>query len=1138
MSSRLTRIKWTVFGLVVALVSGVPAVADDTELLLLRPDDPLPTPNVLFIVDSSGSMRAEQSTRAVYNSSITYPIPAANGCDPGKLYWAEVDAAPSCDPANERVVDKSAFLCQFSERQLAGMGRYSGLLAQYRDGSSSGFSTLTSAAAERWQKLEPGNDTDFVECARDFGKHGDGSSTSLTYPKKGGDTDMFTDDESQAVDWGSFPTSQSVTIWDGNYLNYLQDETFIDATRIDIVKDVSAAVLNSIDNVNVALMRFNENQGGPVIKGMTSVDTNRADIIAAIDSIDADGATPLSETFYEAALYWRGMTAYYGNRINEHPTDPAALASVDPEVYRQPAFDACARNFNIVLTDGVPTDDTETPDLVDNLPDWFDTVGYSGCTGTNMGDCLDDIAAYLHDADISNDPGTQNVITHTIGFTIDLPILQQTADRGNGTYFQASDVETLTVSLLEIVSNISSRSLSFASPAVTVNSFNRTQNLNDLYMTTFAASEKTHWPGNVKKYRIRDSIIVDRNGVPAVNNQTGFFFDTAQSFWSAEPDGSSVVLGGAVENLPGPAARRLFTDNISGTLTAAGNQLTPGNATSFTLADFGLTGSVEEPTVETLIRWARGEDILDADDDPSTTARKFMGDPLHSQPAAVVYGGSEQNPDVVVFAATNDGYVHAIDGRNGQELWAFLPKEHLPGLVRLFYNQDSSFKNYGVDGDIVPVIADRDNDGIIEPADGDFVHIVFGMRRGGSAVYSLDVTNKLSPRVNWRVSASSFGQSWSRPTIARIDIDASHFSADNPDKAVVVVGGGYDPVHDTTSHPSVPDAAGAGIYMLDLHSGDIIWRAGPDDAAQLTLDPDTRPGLSRSIPSQVRVIDLDGDNFADRMYASDTGGQILRFDIFKGRDPDGFGADALVTGGVVAQLGAEGLAAPSDAETRRFFTAPDVSIFNDNIQNRRFIAISIGSGYRPHPLDNTPVERFFSIRDRAVFNQYSQEQYNNLPIVTESDLVEVSGSVRAVVGQDQAGWMLTLPPNQKVLSTSTTFNNEVFFVAFAPDNAAAETCSASVGRNFLYRVSVFNGDPIVNNLDNVVAGTEDQLRVTELRQGGIAPSPRFLFPSPDEADCEGQACSPPPLGCIGVECFDPGFRNVPVRTLWSQDGVE
>jgi type IV pilus assembly protein PilY1 len=583
---------------------------------------------------------------------------------------------------------------------------------------------------------------------------------------------------------------------------------------------------------------------------------------------------------------------------------------------------------------------------------------------------------------------------------------------------------------------IPEQALSFAAPAVAVYSFNRTQHLSDLYMTTFVDSEQGRSTASVRKYRLQGGVIVD------------------------------------------------------------------------------------------------------GDDDPATLPCKLMGESLQSQPAAVMYGGTPASPDVVIFAATNDGYVHAIDGDTGMELWAYALRELPPKLPKPFLNTRSAFKHRCVGGDVVPVVADRDQDGRIEPADGDFVHVVFGMRRGGRFVYSLDVTDSSSPRLNWRIAASSFGQSWSRPTIARIDTDQSNFSPANSDKAVVIVGGGYDPVHDALAHPTMPDAVGAGVYMLDLHTGNIIWRAGPDPAAQLTLDPGIRPGLSRSIPNQVSVVDLNGDGYADRMYASDTCGQILRFDIFPGRDPDGIATDAMVAGGVIAQLGAEGKDSPGDLDTRRFYTAPDVSVFKDNIRNSRHVAISIGSGYRPHPLDNTPVERFFSIRDSAVFTRLTQSQYDGYPIVTDADLVEVGGTAGRVIGQDQRGWMLTLPRDQKVLSSSVTFNNEIFFVALATDTVAAATCSAGLGRNLLYRVSVVNGDPVVGNLDKNVSTIADQLRMRELRQGGIAPRPRFLFPAKEGSDCTGEECTPPPVVCIGVECLDPGFANHPVRTLWTDVGVE
>jgi type IV pilus assembly protein PilY1 len=269
------------------------------------------------------------------------------------------------------------------------------------------------------------------------------------------------------------------------------------------------------------------------------------------------------------------------------------------------------------------------------------------------------------------------------------------------------------------------------------------------------------------------------------------------------------------------------------------------------------------------------------------------------------------------------------------------------------------------------------------------------------------------------------------------------------------------------------------------------------------------------------------------MYASDMGGQIWRFDITNGAAPA-----QLVAGGVIAQLGAEGLGSPTAADTRRFYNAPDVSVFDDNIQDRRFIAISIGSGYRAHPFDQSATDRFYSIRDKDIFRQLSQLEYDSYSITTEANLVEVSGQKQVVIGPLDRGWMFTLPANEKVLSDSLTFDNSVLFVSFTPDSNAAASCSVGLGTNFLYRVSVVNGDPVVNNLDALDPNDADDARRSTLAQGGIAPTPTVLFPSPDDQNCTGAACSPPAIACVGVECFDPGFANNPVRTLWTQDGIE
>jgi type IV pilus assembly protein PilY1 len=1108
---------WTGASLLLTLMVGLPAVADDTELMLLTPATSEDNkPNILFILDTSGSMGEVVETQAPYNHAEPYP----GECDRANIYWTDVDVIPDCsDEANTQFVAKTAFVCAAASGQLTGIGSYTGTMVQHRETGAPDVS--------RWLELQPGNASDKVECQADSGIHGDGSNGTDLWASNGSDGSVFTANSGLEIAWGSAPAAVTYTVYDGNYLNWKNSPDIVNLAKIDVLKAVTKAVLNSITHVNVGIMRFNGSTGGPVIKALSDLDTDRQSILDTIDSLPATGNTPLSETMYEAALYWRGMDAHYGEMFDPSLTDPAALDTTSPEKYRQPETNVCSKNFNVLLTDGDPVQDDDTPGLVGNLPDIASTT----CDGAGAGLCLDDIAQYLGTVDVDTiAEGDQFVTTHTIGFDIDLEIMRETAEDSGGTYFLADDVDTLALALLNIISDITQRSMSFSAPAISVNSFNRTQNLNDLYMTVFSSRTNVHWPGNLKKFTIEDGVIVDANNQPAVDPENGFFFDSAKSLWTdGDPDGSDVRLGGAAHELPLPTSRNLYTNNGTlNNLTAANNAITPSNAGAFQLSDFGLTGATGEPDLDEMIRWMRGEDVRNEDFDASTSVRNVMGDPLHSQPAAVVYGGAPAAPDVVVFTATNDGYLHAVDGDTGEELWSFVPKELLSDMNRLFFDPRSNFKHYGIDGNIVPVIFDADNDGSIEPADDDFVYILFGLRRGGSAYYALDVTNRTAPELLWRQQFPEFGQSWSTPAVTRVNIDGA---TQNDKQAVVIIGGGYDPVHDTRAHPSSPDAQGAGIHMLDLETGDRLWHAGPD----LAVNP---PGylpledMTRAISTAIRAIDMNGDGTADRMYAADLGGQIWRFDITNGET-----VDSLVVGGVIAQLGAEGLGSPTDADTRRFYNSPDVAIFNDPFQGRRFISVSIGSGYRAHPLDNTAVDRFFSIRDPDVFNSLTEDQYINYDIVTDADLVEVSGQFNVVVDSNDRGWKFSLPANQKVVADSVTFNDSIFFVGFSPEENSADACQPGNGRNFLYQVSVVNGDPIIA-IDAPVPTDPDAERVMNLAQGGIAPAPAFMFPGSTDPACEGAACAEPPIGCVGPECFDPGFKNNPVRTLWTQGGIE
>ena len=282
---------------------------------------------------------------------------------------------------------------------------------------------------------------------------------------------------------------------------------------------------------------------------------------------------------------------------------------------------------------------------------------------------------------------------------------------------------------------------------------------------------------------------------------------------------------------------------------------------------------------------------------------------------------------------------------------------------------------------------DRNGDGTIDSSAGDRVYLYFGMRRGGYHYYAVDVTTRTSPKLMWRIGRADsgiavdsskelpgVGQTWSSPTVARVNVDRSWGS--NTDKMVLIFGGGYDTGQDSIGYSI--DGVGNRIFMVDALTGDLIWYAG-DDAGR-AIASDTAPSkMTNAIPGEVRAVDLTGDGFADRMYAADLGGRVWRFDIKNGEPPA-----SLVVGGVFASLGTGDLATTTgtaaDEANRRFFYAPDVALMNSG--GSSWINVAIGSGHREKPItDQTAINRFYSLRDYNVFTTVATNQYKtHLPV--------------------------------------------------------------------------------------------------------------------------------------------------------------
>lgn len=649
--------------------------------------------------------------------------------------------------------------------------------------------------------------------------------------------------------------------------------------------------------------------------------------------------------------------------------------------------------------------------------------------------------------------------------------------------------------------------LRFGSPTLPVNSYRRTTWRNGVYLGLFQPRAGQPWAGNLKHYHLVGGLLHGRDG-PATDPATGRLRSDAWSFWSAERDGDRVRDGGAASMLPDWTDRRLYTDVAGPELSAIGNAVTPANAA---LTTDRLDIAPEERTA--LLEWARGRDSLDADGDSDTAeTRRELGAAPRATPAIVDYGSGRGG--MVVFMPTHEGYLHAFDAATGEELWAFLPSRLLPQLAVRFRNEPAAALPAGLDSGMTAHVLDRDGQPGI--GTGDQALLLFGMGRSGSGVFALDITAYRQPRLLWQIHNDTpgfrdLGQSWSPPVVTRVRVRDRSSPAE-----VAIVSGGYDP-HQDAGDPG-PDSAGNALYIVDLQSGSLLWSAGGPGAADApTL---ALPAMEHSVVAAPRVVDLQGDGLADRLYVGDMGARLWRFDVVNGEAPG-----ALVEGGVLASLGAAGPGAASiPADARRFSVTPDVVPLVH--YGSLTLAINLGSGHLGRPFDTGTAEAFYSVRDRATGLRLTSEY--GVPL-TVNDLMDVTSNLTPQLPRDVRGWQLRLTraPGEKVLAGSLTVRNELFFTSFTP--APGDECLA--GSNRLYRVSVRDGRPWME-ADQPPREPRPDDRSTDLGPGPPGLLPVAMLDQGDGADGE----DPPVLRvCAGVECSATRAPSGPEPTYWYPD---
>ena len=683
------------------------------------------------------------------------------------------------------------------------------------------------------------------------------------------------------------------------------------------------------------------------------------------------------------------------------------------------------------------------------------------------GNCGPEVVRTLANNDQNPEIPGSVVTTYTVGFNVEGPgkeYLKLLASEGQGSFFSADEPEELNAALSAIVDEVLGGSENFAELSIDIDKANFSHD-NRAFFGLFSPTSRRAWQGNLKGYFVDNSGLVDIHGQPAtVSTDNGVqFADTAQSFWSDEVDGNSVVDGGASEQLA-TSTRNLYTftgDSISAIgaplAGVAANRLESDN-TQITTDMMGLaSGSAKR---ELALDWIQSAP---------------MGDPLHSKSVQVDYGSQK-----VVYMMTNQGLLHAIDASSptdsaasdisgGEELFAYMPPRLLANLPELMENINTGAHIYGLDGGITRWHTDTNNDGIVN--NGESLLLVLGMRRGGTAYHALDVSDPDSPRLMWEIDELDpdfprLAQSWSRMSLIKVRDGST-------ERKVLAFAAGYDAdVQDPVDGPA--PSRGNAIYMID-ESGDLLWE----------VDSTHHAAMQYSIASDLTIIDSDGDSFADRMYVGDLGGQLWRIDF------DDIDATPDVT--LLADL--------DDGDHQPIFYAPSVALNTSG--SEKYLSVSVGTGNRTNPLLTGMQNNIYMIRDTDVekgppASGFSTIGPNDLFDATNDTISSADADVADDAQEDlddARGWRVALAGNEKALSRLVTFEGKLLATTFEAE-PQIDTLSCSfdtTGR--LYMMDIDNAAPVTDLYPNSAASSDSNpaARSRVLDSSGIPSSPVIVF---------------------------------------------
>lgn len=483
--------------------------------------------------------------------------------------------------------------------------------------------------------------------------------------------------------------------------------------------------------------------------------------------------------------------------------------------------------------------------------------------------------------------------------------------------------------------------------------------------------------------------------------------------------------------------------------------------------------------------------------------------------------------DYLLFGSTQ-GILHVIDDKTGQEKFAFIPHEMMAKQKKAFLSEGSTSggKNdlfYGIDGawvahtQYVPV-SDRDNtltvgDSELKAGDNDTGELPLrgiqwvygGLRMGGKSYYSLDLSNINTPKLKFHIDPENqavhtegktltypqlkhMGQSWSKPTLGYVRWNGQR-------KLVMFVGGGYDTGYENTTYQQNADSSkemgvGAGVYMFDAASGELLWWATAHTTTSNNVALTRHNDLRFSVVSRINTLDRDGDGLIDNLYFGDLAGQGFRVDL--NNESQKTENNTAAFGHRVTRIMNEHQAG---GKSPRFYTMPSLSIHTAPTGNgKRFLVVAFGSGDSSSPLAGveasvqgvsrtreTAVDGVFVVYDNDVGRtSLYDSSFTAEPLADNGRLKDfdaVVGVPQLTTGENNTqvfnrGWKYIFPENKvstsygryKVLNEPFALTDLLFVNAYNKDESqSSSVCGGGLrGTTYIFQYCLPTGQCLEN----------------------------------------------------------------------------